>query len=131
MSDLLKFKPKTKPEGPPVFMVPRERKVWEILADHEDDAEALAVKYDVSHQTIRNVKMLKTDIAKRMLKTMTHLGATVYLWAPARRFTDEQIAAIRADKKASHIVAKKYNCSPSTIRMIKSGQTYKEDTPNG
>ena len=128
MSEPLKFK--TKPLVP-TPMTARDQKVWDILADPDDDAEALALKFDVSHQTIRNIKMAKTDIAKRIAKTMAHLGYTAYSWVPARRFTDEQIAEIRGSSKASHVVAKKYNCSPSTIRMIKSGQTYKEDTPNG
>jgi Mor family transcriptional regulator len=125
MDEPLKFK--TKAPLPPIPMTSRDQKVWDILADSDDDAEALAKKFDVSHQTIRNVKMGKTNTAKRLANLMERLGHVAYVWTPARRFTAEEVATIRSNTKASHVVAKQYNCSPSTIRMIKSGQTYKGD----
>lgn len=130
MSEPLKFKTPT-PTSPatiePIPLNARDQKVWDILLDSEEDADVLALKFNVSHQTIRNVKMGKTAVAARLTKTMKHLGCTVYTWKPARRFTEGQVLDIRRNTKASHVVAKYYNCSPSTIRMIKSGQTYKED----
>jgi len=125
MSEPLKFK--TAEPLAPIPMTARDQQVWDILADPDDDAEALAEKFGVTHQTIRNVKLGKTHAAQRIRDTMSRLGHDVYTWTPARRFTDEEVAAIRENTKASHIIAKQYNCSPSTIRMIKSGQTYKED----
>lgn len=125
MDEPLKFK--TKAPLPPIPLTNRDQKVWDILADPDDDAEALAEKFDVSHQTIRNVKMGKTNTALRLIALMGRLGHGAYVWMPARRFTGAQLFDIRRNTKASHIIAKEYNCSPSTIRMIKSGQTYKED----
>lgn len=124
MSEPLKFKTETPKE--PMMLADRERKVWDILADPDEDADLLAEKFEVSHQTIRNVKLTKTHVAKRISKLMTNLGWAVHSWVPARRFTAQQVAVIRASTKPSHIIAKQYDCSPSTIRMIKSGQTYND-----
>ena len=129
MSDLLKFKTPT-PSSPatiePIPLTRKEKQMWQILASQETSATVLAEEFGVTHQTIRNVKLVKTKGAKEVRDMLEDWGQEFYTWEPAKRFTDAEVKAIRASTKASHIIAKAYKCSPSTIRMIKSGQSYRD-----
>lgn len=120
MTNILQFRKKE----PSLDLTPVESKTWQILASPLTEAETLAALYDVSHQTVRNIKMLKTDRSKKVREIMYEHGVDVNLWEPAPRFTDEEVEHIRQSKEKSRTLAKRYGCAPSTIRMIRTGKTY-------
>ena len=122
MSSLLQFKAKSPSVKDKLSAV--ERRVWAILEVDRWDAEMLAEMFDVSTQTVRNIKMLKTKRAKAVKLLMDADGTKSVTWAPARRFTEQETAAIRASSASSAALAKQYDCSPSTIRMVKTWKTY-------
>jgi len=101
----------------------KEHIVFDILNDPAD-VKTCARDHGVSESTVRNIKMLKTRIAKRVHRWMDENHFSSYLLTAQRRFTSEQVQAIRASQKTSAQLAKLFECSPSTIRMIKTGKTY-------
>ena len=101
-----------------------EVQTWAILGSKFTDAEFLAQTYDVSSQTVRNIKLLKTRRARRIREMMLADGEIVYTWKEAPRFSPKQVADIRASKQSSSKLGKEYGVSPSTIRMLKTGKTY-------
>lgn len=120
MSNVLQFKKKRDD----IELTKAESKVWSILDSSIEDAYKLGEIFDVSHQTVRNIKMLKTERASRIFNLMSTHGIEPKVWDSARRFTAAEVAAIRADTRTSKKIAADYGCSPSTIRMIKTGKTY-------
>jgi len=104
-------------------LTPEEQTVRTILSKNATIAE-LAVGYDKSEQTIRNVKGLKTHRARMVHTLMVDHGETAFLIGPRRRFTDEEVEHIRTSPKKSNWLAEEYGCSPSTIRMLRTGKTY-------
>ena len=84
----------------------------------------VADHFGVSQGTVRNVKMLKTDIAKYAKAWCDFYHIETYLLEPQKRFTKRQVAAIRASTSTSKSLANRYGVSESTIRMIKTGRTY-------
>ena len=119
---VLKFKPKT--DHTELDLTPKETMAWHILADELTDAQVIADAHNVTAQTVRNVKMLKTKRAENVYQKMLRAGVDVFLWEPVKRFTDEEVKHIRNSQAKSHTLAKTYGCSPSTIRMIRTGKTY-------
>lgn len=95
-----------------------------ILMWSKGTAETIADIHGVSHQTVRNIKQLKTKAAKKADSDLRARGMSPVLWATAKRFTEEEVADIRASSKNSKQIAKKYGVAPSTIRMIRTGKTY-------
>jgi DNA-binding CsgD family transcriptional regulator len=120
MSNLLQFKP----SYARLTLTQAEVKTWAILGSKFTSAEILAQTYDVSSQTVRNIKLLKTRRARRILDLMHEDGEVTYTWAAAPRFSPKQVADIRASKLTSGKLAREYGVSASTIRMVKTGKTY-------
>ena len=128
MSKVLQFKTTTRKSSHrhPVWntLTVEEQDVWDILNSESRNVVYLSEMFDVSNQTIRNIKLLKTKRAERICDLMRENGVMVDLWTPAVRFTPEEVAAIRASQKNSVQLGKLFECSPSTIRMLKTGKTY-------
>jgi DNA-binding transcriptional regulator YiaG len=120
MSNLLQFKSTV--QRPTLTQT--EVKTWAILGSKFTSAEMLAQTYDVSSQTVRNIKLLKTRRARRILDLMREDGEEAYTWNDAPRFSPKQVADIRASKLTSGKLAREYGVSSSTIRMVKTGKTY-------
>ena len=121
-NNVLQFKRPTKPTE--LNLTELETQVWQILASSIGDAKTIGEQHVISAQTVRNIKMLKTQRAERVYAKMLEAGVQAYTWVPAKRFNERQVAAIRASTETSDKLAKRFNCSPSTIRMIKTGKTY-------
>lgn len=102
----------------------RDLEVFDILASESRNVRNMAEMFDCSEQTIRNIKMLRTKRAKRVFVLMDAGGFRCSTWEPAKRFSDAQIGHIRKSKDTSVKLAKQFDCSASTIRMIKTGKTY-------
>ena len=117
MTNVINFKPKQ-------VLTKAEWVTWWILASDCLDADALALHYKVSSQTVRNVKQLKTIRSQRILAAMKKAKAKFYVWPKAKRLEPGQVAAIRASNKTSGQLGKIHGVSASTIRMIKTGKTY-------
>lgn len=120
MSNVLQFKKRTDS----IELTPVETKTWNILGSPVKDVGYYCETYNVSHQTVRNIKMLKTERAKAVAQKMRDHGVEPIIWEPAKRFTPEEIAHIRQSNAKSKTLAKTYGVAPSTIRMIRTGQTY-------
>ena len=120
---MLKFKSNVEPENWP-DLTEAETRVLKILMSKMANAEEMAEKFEVSSQTIRNVKLLKTRVARRMHGVAKMYGYSTYTWAAAPRFSPKQVADIRSSKASSSKLGKEYGVSPSTIRMVKTGKTY-------
>ena len=118
MTNVIEFKPKE------CNLTPTERICWRILASDCQDADALAVHYNVSSQTIRNIKQLKTIRSHRILAAMKKARVKAWVWPKAKRLEPGQVASIRASNKTSGQLGKIHGVSASTIRMIKTGRTY-------
>lgn len=99
-----------------------------ILADAGTDVQEMAQRHGVSHQTIRLYKMLRLDCAKEIAEKMRAAGMKVVLWPEgkpgAKRFSDDQVRAIRCAKGTSAKLAKHFGCSAAMIRMIKLRRSY-------
>ena len=121
MDNVLTFKKK---KSSAIELSKAETKVWAILDSTATDAYMMAETYDVSHQTVRNVKMLRTERALRVAQIMRDHGVEPKTWDGARRFAAEEVEAIRADTRNSKKIAEEYGVSSSTIRMLKTGKTY-------
>ena len=117
MTNVIQFSPKT-------ALTPVEEKTWCILQSKEEDADVLAMTFDVSAQTIRNIKQLKTARSIRMVGAMKKAGVEAWVWPVAARFTEDEVRQIRKSKATSQALGKVWGVSASTIRMIKTGQTY-------
>lgn len=122
MSNVLKFKNSNQPVLEK--MSEAEQRVWAILESSMTDVKQMADWFDTSEQTIRNIKLLKTDRAKKVAVAMRAAGNEPKTWEPAARFSETQIRDIRASSASSSKLAKAYGCSASTIRMIRTGKTY-------
>jgi phage portal protein BeeE len=120
MNNVLQFKPSVDR----LTLTQVEVKTWAILGSKFTDAEMLAQTYDVTSQTVRNIKLLKSKRARRIHDLMLQDGETAYVWTAAPRFSPTQVADIRSSKATSTRLAKEYGVSPSTIRMVKTGKTY-------
>lgn len=105
------------------YLSEKEEKVRAILNDPAE-VSVVAEDHGVSESTVRNIKMLKTKIAQRVRDWMVENHDALYLIHAQRRFTSEQVQAIRASQKTSVQLAKLFECSPSTIRMIRTGKSY-------
>jgi transposase-like protein len=105
------------------FLSEKEAQVASILIDSRDVA-TVAEEHGVSAGTVRNVKMLKTKIARRVYELLLARHYTVCLLNAQRRFTPAEIHAIRLSKEPSTKTAQRYGVSPSTIRMIRTEKTY-------
>ena len=122
MTEILQFKRPTKPTA--LELTREETKVWNILSSTAGDAAWLGETFDVSPQTIRNIKMLKTNRARGVHAKMLQAGVQAHIWEPAPRFADEEVSEIRTSTETSVKLAKRFECSPSTIRMVRTGKTY-------
>lgn len=89
-------------------------------------AQGLAETYGVSVNTIWLYKRLGLQKARDVAAQMREDGRLVVRWPPAGRpkFTDEQVAYIRSSRTPSTKLAKEVGCSPSLIRMIRTGKAY-------
>jgi len=107
-------------------MTSLSKKEYLVLSILNDPApvRAVAVAHNVSEGTVRNIKMLKTRIARRVHLWAYENDYVSYLLEPQKRFTKRQVAAIRNSTETSDKLAKKHRCAPSTIRMIRTGKTY-------
>lgn len=121
-NNVLQFKRPTTPAD--LDLDEQETVVFNILSVAVGTAKTIGDTYNVSAQTVRNIKMLKTARAKRVYERMTKMNMTAYIWEGAKRFTPKQIGEIRGSGKSSIQLGKEYGCSASTIRMIKTGKTY-------
>lgn len=123
---MLKFKKRTNAFIPlSRSFTDAEQRVADILKSTENSSAVLAVKYDCSEQTIRNIKYLATARARKVRDILLAQGESFVTWSPAERFTDEAVAFIRKSPLSSRRLAKDLDVSPSTIRMIRTGQTYR------
>lgn len=90
-------------------------------------AQELAEKFGVSTQTIWLYKRLEVKKVRDMAFKLVAINVTMDLW-PQKRKTPKfhviEIAEIQESSDTSKTLAEKYNCSPSMIRMIKTGKTY-------
>lgn len=100
-----------------------------LLAD--GPLNKIAERHGVSLMTVRLYKSLKSAKARLTNEALLREGYTPIVHVarragrPARGFTPEQIADIRASDDSSSKCAKRYGCTASMIRMIRTGRTYK------
>lgn len=90
-------------------------------------AEEIADLFGVSNTTVTRYKRLQTEYAIRVALRLREEGLYPETWEDGERrnrFTPEQVAVIRASSATSAKLAKAYGCSPSLIRMIRSGRAY-------
>lgn len=93
------------------------------------DLHAIMERFGVSSSTVHVVKRLKTKKAKKIAAQLESEGLSPVIWESGPKkhnFTSEQIAYIRTSPKNSFEVAAEAGCSPSLIRMIRSGKAYPE-----
>lgn len=98
-----------------------------ILMDPDTRTQVIGAKHGVSGRTVALYKRRELDKAARVAKEMRAEGLEPVLWDDTRltgRLTTEQVAEIRASKLSSAKCAKNYGCSPSMIRMIRTGKAY-------
>lgn len=99
-----------------------------LLAD--GPLNKIAERHGVSLMTVRLYKSLKSAKARLTNEALLREGFTpivhVARRTPRRDFTPEQIADIRSSDDSSAKCAKRYGCTASMIRMIRTGRTYRE-----
>lgn len=106
-----------------------------VLQDDCTDAEKLAQKYNVSHQSVRLWKTQGNVRAKEAAAYILADGGTPILWTKKhegrRLFTPEQVRHIRRSEMDSKELSMQYSCSSSMIRMIRLRRAYAhvEDAP--
>ena len=109
------------------WLISDERARGILLA--EGKLEEVAERFGVSHVTVSLYKNGRLAKARRAIARLHAEGLevvqTMYKESGSRRFTDEQVAAIRASDEPSGRLARHYGCSPAAIRMIRTGRTYK------
>jgi hypothetical protein len=107
-----------------VLTLPDDQRMMAWVMTTDWPVKKLAEQSGFSESTVRNIKMLKTEKAKFVKEYCDHWHLETFLLEPQKRFTDDQVQAIRASKQSSVQLAKLFDVSPSTIRMIKTGKTY-------
>ena len=110
--------------NPDLGLTSIQKRVYAILESTHKDVKWLAEMFDVSEQTIRNIKTLKTQRSIEVAAIMRAAGIEPVLWEQAPRFSKQQVDDIRASSVSSSKLAEIFGCAPSTIRMIKTGKTY-------
>lgn len=96
----------------------------------EGTASDIAARFGV---TALSVQLHKRGGFRRItdnaLRELHDEGKVPPPWNPVGRgvrwFTDEEVAAIRASSETSVAEAERYGCAPSTIRMLRTGRTYR------
>ena len=107
-----------------------EAAAWGILAEPlTTPISELAKRWGVSPQTVRLYKRLAVQKAVWMHQWMVNHGAPIHLLPPAEnarrgKLTDAQVREIRKSPVNSKKLAEDYPCSPSMVRMIKTGKAY-------
>lgn len=100
-----------------------------ILAAEETSPTVIAEYAGVSYQTVINYKMLKTEAARNVNTYLANEGFKTITWTkkPPRYtpMSDDVVREIRASKEPSGKIAKRLGVSSSTVRMVRTGQTYK------
>jgi len=114
--------------GKPYFLT--EEKVRGILLSGGKTAEGIAERFGVSVYSVFLYKRLLIKRARTVAAALRTEGFEPLLWprysgAHRARFTPEQVAEIRASKEPSSVFAKRYGCARSTIRMMRTGRTYR------
>lgn len=92
----------------------------------EGTAASIAKTFNVSHQTVRIYKSLDSKLAISANMELLALGLELVplMVRGSFKFTAAQIASIKKSEAVSGDVAEHYGCSPSLIRMIRTGQAY-------
>jgi hypothetical protein len=105
------------------YMIPKETLEGILAAD--GNAQEIAQAFGVSPTTVFLTKRLESKKARECAAKMTN----AVVWpAPERlrhNFTPAQIDYIRANSMTSKAMAAQANCSPSLIRMIRTGRAYR------
>jgi len=122
----MQYKVKRDALGTPITlgMSAKDRRARAVLLAPNKDINAIAEAVHVAVQTVYNTKSLNTKRAWRVYQAMIEFGDLPVLWEAARRFTPSEVHLIRHSEKSSSALGKEYGCSPSTIRMLRSGRTY-------
>lgn len=96
------------------------------LNNHADNLEWCTLAYNTRHaaSVLRTIKAGDEQTHKRTKRTVPRDPSSRR--SPFRRFTDEQVAAIRSDHRSAHKVAEAYGVNKCTILSIRSGKTYKD-----
>lgn len=95
----------------------------------EGSAAQIAADFGVSSQTVRLYKNLSVGMARDAAEALALFGQEVTPLPDAAtlRFSQTDIAEIRASQASSSDEAERWGCSASMIRMIRTGGAYARD----